>query len=247
MPEPHRADLYSFWRWEYLRRNKSYQKHYNALITFLNGEDIILKVDILKPPTEWLWSKIIKDFIAPDKELNKINGFVRRFHVPPFPYDNGPQVEELLVMAKSGKYDFTRSVGSLISNYQTDIFTKDPVGKNFDENICAAEYKVLLAWKRMESGYDRSKHRHLYEAICDLQMLNIANPKFHTQKKEMVSRAIGLYLWDKVERGGKKMRHVISDLEQRGCTLSYTAYSGRKTHTNKCITDREVLPFGSKT
>ncbi len=56
MPELHKADLYSFWRWEYLRRNKYYRKHYDALASFLSSIDVILTIDTTKPPTEWLWS-----------------------------------------------------------------------------------------------------------------------------------------------------------------------------------------------
>ncbi len=247
MPELHKADIYSFWRWEYLRRNKLYQKHYNALTKFLNSDDLILKVDILRPPTEWLWSSLINDFIMPIEALSKINGFVQRFRVPPFNYGNGPEVQDILEMAKSGKYDFSRSIGLLVTDYQTDFYTNEPVSNDFDDSMCSAENRVMRAWKIMQGGYNRTKHRHLYEAICDLQMLHVANPKFHTTDKEMVGRAIGLYLWDNVERDGKKMADVIRDLEQRGYALTRTAYSERKTHADRCITDREVRPFGSKT
>lgn len=246
MPDPHKADLYSFWRWEYLRRNKLYQRHYYALIAFFWNNDIVLSIDICRPPTEWLWSRILNDFIVVPEALNKINGFVQRFHVLPFSYQNGPEIEDLLEMAKSGLYDFSRSVCSLVTNYQTDFQTNEPIGNDFDDSICAAENRAMRARKRMQGGYDRTKHRHLYEAICDLQMLHVANPKFHTTDKEMVARAIGLFLWDNVERDGKKMGDVTRDLEQRGYSLSRTAYSERKAHADSCITEREVLPFGSK-
>jgi len=246
MPELHKADIYSFWRWEYLRRNKLYQKHYNALTNFFNSVDLILKVDILRPPTEWLWSPLIKDFIFPPEAFGKIDGFIRRFRFPPLSYEIGPEVQELLEMAKSGNYDFSHSVCPLVTNYQTDFYTNEPVSNDFDDSICSAENRVMRAWKRMQGGYDRTKHRHLYEAICDLQMLHVANPKFHTTDKEMVARAIGLYLWDKVERDGEKMGDVTRDLEQRGYGRSRTAYSERKTHAAACIKESEVLPFGSK-
>ncbi len=246
MPDSRKADLYSFWRWEYLRRNKLYQRHYDALLKFLWDRDVILIMNSSRPPTEWLWSRILNDFVAFPEALNKINVFAHRFHVFPFHYENGPEVEELLAMAKSDNYDLSRSALSVVPNYQTDFYTNEPVGNDFDDKICAAENSVMRAWKRIQGGYDRTKHRHLHDAICNLQMLHVANPKFHTTEKEMVARAIGLYLWDKVECDGEKMGDVIRDLEHRGYGRSRTAYSERKTHAAACIKEREVLPFGSK-
>lgn len=234
MPEPHKSDVYSFWRWEYLRRNTRYQKHYHAMEEFILG--------ILIRP---MWP--MDTCGSGGTTLNKINGFVQRFKVLPFPYDDGPGVEELLEMAASGTYDFSRSNLTLIVNYQTDIYSMRPNVKNFDADKCKAEFDILLKWEDIKNGYSKTRHRELSEAIGERQMLDIGSPNFHAKSKSaQVGRALGLYLRDKIDGEGMQPKEVQRELELRGYGRSPSTCSERLAHARACIEARDVLPFGSK-
>lgn len=63
----------------------------------------------------------LKDFVWLPEAFNKINGFIQRFHILPFDCENGPEVQEHVEVAQSGDYDFSRSICSLVTNYQTDF------------------------------------------------------------------------------------------------------------------------------
>ncbi|MEL7640749.1 MAG: hypothetical protein AAGU21_13990 [Solidesulfovibrio sp.] len=209
MPEPReKAKEYSFWRWEYLRRNRKYLAHFKALNIVLNRYGILgIKYPTAQNVVEFKLQDMFVtslpiDFMLPDNFVdlqylsNRMNRIIERFRILPAAPWEGPTSDQLVRDAINSAINYGACPARYCPGYKLDEKTSKPVATVSKEQRIA-EYDAIIAKDDYFRAMSEDNLEEWRTALLDFEFENIPSKKFRSNE---LARAVGVWLWDHVNR-----------------------------------------------
>lgn len=208
MGDFHKASIYSFWRWEYIRRNKKYCAHFKSFNILCR----LLGVEAIKYPSVNEAKEFrLEDLFVSHQSLDpltftelvfRMNYIVERFKTLPVPPVVGPSSIELLESAIRGDIDYNTCPTKFHPKFKLNDYNAKPV-TSVSINQRHAEYDSIIAKDTYFSETSQENLREWRDAILNFELEHIPSKKF---RDNGVPRATGLWLWDHVALSGEQNR-----------------------------------------
>lgn len=262
------ANEYSFWRWEYIRRNKKYRAYFNALNMLCisygvseirypniqNLSDFVLE-DIFVTPIPLHYTEVFSLF-------NYFNKIVNKFKTLPVPPYIGISSDQLVENALDGVVDYN-GPATFLPGYKLNLNTAMPT-ESVGMAKRIAEYEMLVAKYQYANNPSSQYHEGWKQAIANYQWEYIPSKRFAPNPK---ARAVGVWLWDffeysKINHSKETFRAAVRKLYEfhprlrsMGTIEQYTSSANANTtfrifgkhfqSAKKCIAALDALPIKS--
>ncbi len=270
MPEPReKAKEYSFWRWEYLRRNRKYLAHFKALNIVLLNHKV---VGVRYPSAQEAKDSRLQDIFVTSSPLDfmsivdlsdRMNRIVERFKVRPAAPGEGPTSDMLVKDAIEATINYEACPASYCPGYRLDEKTARPVVESTREQR-HLEHDAIIAKEDYFKNQSEENLEEWRSCLLRMEFENIPSKKFRSNE---IARAVGLWIWDRVpispqqEANSESIWSAIRELYRQHPVLSniglgaieagnndnpestFRKISGYYSATADCISRHEVLPI----
>jgi hypothetical protein len=235
MPEPReKAKEYSFWRWEYLRRNRKYLAHFKALNIVLDNYGILgIKYPTAQNVVEFKLQDMFVtslpiDFMLPDNFTalqylsDRMNRIVERFKILPVPPWRGPSSDQLVKDAIDSVIGYETCPARYCPTYRLDEKTARPV-VSANKKQRHLEHDAIIAKDDYFKTESDDSFKEWRDSLLKLEFENIPSKNFRSNE---IARAVGVWLWDHVNRSSRQeiskdsIRNAIRDLYRQHPALS---------------------------
>ncbi|MHC1790308.1 hypothetical protein [Solidesulfovibrio sp.] len=207
MPEPYKkAKEYSFWRWEYVRRNREYLAHFRALNAALYDHGILgIKYPTSQDVVDFQLQDMLVtsspiDFTSPGNITillslsNCMNRIVEQFKILPVPPGEGLNSDQLMEAVINNTLHYEACPASYRPGYRLDEKTARPV-VNTSKKQRHAEHDSILAKDDFFQNTSKENLEEWMASLLNFEFENIPSKNFRSNE---IARAVGLWVWDRV-------------------------------------------------